>query len=248
VLLAKIERRKQNRIKYEAFISHDILSDEIIHSDKMFNFSQDGLYFESNQNIHPGDDVYIGIGYHPHQADDNIQLLFGVEVVWRKDLQDSSYRYGFGSKFISSNNSLVKEVDIGNSLLKKSKMKELEKQSLSGQDVKAEGDSRKHPRKPCKKLLIFTYKNQQYKGLVTSISRGGAFLITESKLALGEIINLVIQKRKNSKDLKVKAWIVRSTPKGVGVSFDRRSGKERRYDLDRRTGLDRRRRGHNNNR
>ena len=238
---AKIERRKQNRIKYEAFISHDILSDEIIHSDKMFNFSQDGLYFESDQNIHPGDDVYIGIGYHPHQANDNIELLFGVEVVWRNDLQDSPYRYGFGTKFISSNNSLVKKVDIGNSLLKKSKMKALKGQNLSGQNMKTEGDSRKHPRKPCKKLLIFSYKNQKYKGLITSISRGGAFLITESKLALGEFIDLIIQKHKNRKDLKVRGWIVRSTPKGVGVSFERRSGKERRYDLDRRTGLDRRR-------
>lgn len=247
-MLAKIERRKQKRIKYEAYISHDILSDEIIHGDKMFNFSQDGLYFESDQNIHPGDDIYIGIGYHPHHTDDSIQLLFGVEVVWRKDLQDSPYRYGFGTKFITSNNSLVKKVDIGNSLLKKAKMAKFEKQSLSGHDMKAESDSRKHPRRPCKKLLIFTYKNQQHKGLVTSISRGGAFLKTESKLFLGEIINLVIQKYKNSNDLNVKGWIVRSTSQGIGVSFDRRSGKERRYDLDRRTGLDRRRGGKAHNR
>ena len=239
-MLPKIERRKQKRIKYEAFISHDILSDEITHNDKMFNFSQNGLYFESDQNLNPGDDIYIGIGYQPHRSDDNIQLLFGVEVVWRKDLEDSPFRYGFGTKFINSSNSLVKKVDIGNSLLKKANMKELEKQSLPAQNFKAEGDSRKHPRKPCKKLLIFTYKNQQHKGLVTSISRGGAFLKTECQLSLGESVILAIQKLQTRSDLKVKGWIVRSTPQGVGVSFDRRSGKERRYDLDRRTGLDRR--------
>ena len=239
----KIERRKQKRIKYEAFISHDILSDEITHSDKMFNFSQDGLYFESDQNLNPGDDIYIGIGYHPNKSDDNIQLLFGVEVVWRRDLKDSPFRYGFGTKFINASNSLVKKVDIGNSLLKKANMKELEKQSLPARNLKAESDSRKHPRNPCKKSVIFTYKNQQYKGLVTSISRGGAFLKTERQLALGESIILAIQKQQTRRDLKVKGWIVRLTPQGVGMSFDRRSGKERRYDLDRRTGLDRRRGG-----
>lgn len=244
----KIERRKHKRIEYEGFISHDILSDEVIHSDKMFNFSQNGLYFESNQKINPGDDIYIGIGYDPHRSEDDIQLLFGVEVIWRKDLKGSPFRYGFGTKFISSDNSLVKKVDIANTLLKKVKLTIFEERRLSAKNLKAESDSRKHPRKPCRKLLIFIYKNQQYKGLVTSISRGGAFLKTARKFSLGETINLVLHKHNNNKDMKVKGWIVRSTPQGVGVSFDRRSGTERRYDLDRRTGLDRRGAGKARNR
>ena len=76
--------------------------------------------------------------------------------------------------------------------------------------------------------------------MVTNISRGGAFVDTGSKISLGERINLVIHGSKNHKDVRLKGWIVRLGPEGVGVSFDRRSGRERRYDLDRRTGLDRR--------
>ena len=239
-MVVNIERRKQKRITYEAFISHDILSDEITHTDKMCNFSRDGLYFESNQNIHPGEDIYIGIGYHPHLTGDDTQLLFGVEVVWRRELKNSQFRYGFGTKFINSSNSLVKEIDIADSLMKKAEMTKFEKQSLSETDLKDQIDSRKHPRKPCKKLLIFTYKNQHYKGLVTNISRGGAFIETGKGLLLGEIIYLVVLKRKSHKDLRLKGWIVRLSPNGIGVSFERRSGVERRYDLDRRTGLDRR--------
>jgi len=106
--------------------------------------------------------------------------------------------------------------------------------------LETEKDSRKHPRILCKKPLIFAYKHRHIKGLVTNISRGGAFVEIGSKILLGEKINLVIHGSKTHKDVRLRGWIVRWGPQGVGVSFDRRSGRERRYDLDRRTGLDRR--------
>jgi Tfp pilus assembly protein PilZ len=243
MVAANIQRRKHRWIHFEAFISHDILSDEVVHTDKMFNFSKDGLYFESDQNIEPGDDIYIGIGYPPHRSSDNIQLLFGVEVVWRKDLKNSPYHYGFGTKFINPGNSFVKTIDIADSLMKKAETTGIESESLQGKELKVEMDSRKHPRKSCRKLLTFTAKNHDCNGLVTNISRGGAFIETGSRLSLGAIINLIIVENKRHKYLRVRGWVVRVAAQGVGVSFDRRSGKERRYDLDRRTGLDRRKGG-----
>jgi hypothetical protein len=107
-------------------------------------------------------------------------------------------------------------------------------------NLKAEKDSRKHPRRSCKKQLFFTTRYQHVKGLATNISRGGAFVETESKISLGERINLVIHGSKIHKSVRLRGWIVRLGRQGVGVSFNRRSGRERRYDLDRRTGLDRR--------
>jgi len=107
-------------------------------------------------------------------------------------------------------------------------------------NLKAEKDSRKHPRRLCKKPLFFTYKYRHVKGLVTDISRSGAFIETGRKISLGARINLVIDGSKNHKGVGLRGWIVRLSPQGVGVSFDRRSGRERRYDLDRRTGLERR--------
>jgi hypothetical protein len=108
--------------------------------------------------------------------------------------------------------------------------------------MQAEKDSRKHPRRPCKKPLIVTCKNRhiKIKGLATDISRGGAFIETGSKISLGAGIILVMHGSKNHKGVGLRGWIVRLSPQGVGVSFDRRSGRERRYDLDRRTGLERR--------
>ncbi len=109
-------------------------------------------------------------------------------------------------------------------------------------------DPRQHPRKSCRKSLAFIRKNRHYEGVVTDISRGGAFIRTGCRLSLGEAIDLVFHNM-HGKDLRVMGWIVRLSAQGAGVSFDRRSGRERRYDLDRRTGQDRRRRekskGHN---
>ncbi len=101
-------------------------------------------------------------------------------------------------------------------------------------------DSRKHPRRVCKKPLYFLKKNQQTKGLAINISRGGVFVETGNKMALGECFNLIIHYSHGHKGVKVRGWVVRLGSEGVGISFNRRSGRERRYDLGRRTGLDRR--------
>jgi hypothetical protein len=111
---------------------------------------------------------------------------------------------------------------------------------FQNKNLKAEKDSREHPRRPCKKPFFFTYQYRRVDGMVTNISRGGAFIKTGSKISLGERINLVIHGNKNHKDVRLRGWVVRLGSQGVGVSFDRRSCRERRYDLDRRTGLDRR--------
>jgi len=131
-------------------------------------------------------------------------------------------------------------MDIADALMKKIERAKLEKRHSQNKNLKAEKDSRKHPRRPCKKPLFFTYNYRQVKGLATNISRGGAFVETGSKISLGERINLVIHGSKNHKGVRLRGWIVRLGRQGVGVSFDRRSERERRYDLDRRTGLDRR--------
>jgi hypothetical protein len=122
-------------------------------------------------------------------------------------------------------------------------MGKFEKHHSQKKNLRAEKDSRKHPRRSCKKPLFFTHKYRHVKGMVTDISRGGAFVETGSKISLGARINFVIHGSKNRKGVGLRGWIVRSGPEGIGVSFDRRSDRERRFDLDRRTGLDRRKAG-----
>lgn len=244
---SKTERRKHKRSKFEANISHNILSLDIIHAGKLYNFSNGGLYFESDQILYVGEEINIWIENQPQLTEDDKQLFLGVQIIWRQDLRDSSYRYGYGAKLIKNNQALIKS------------LKKVEFEKKNHQQSGFDGghqqssfndgiDSRNFHRRHYHRSFLFIYKNQRFEGFITNISRGGAFIETKKKLSLGKVILLTIPGSKIRKEIKLKGWIVRLNHKGVGVKFDLRSGRERRSDLDRRIGKDRRSRARHRSR
>ena len=224
------ERRNHKRFKYETFISHDVSSNDIIHPGKMINFSKGGLYFESDETIHCGEEIFVGLATHSESADIDTQLLFEVRILWQQELRYPPFRYGYGGKFLNSSDSFLESPEI----LK------LEKQSSPQNEFIGEKDSRKYSRKGYNKPLYFIYKRLKFKGLVANISRGGALIETDVNFSLGDRIKLVVPGGKTGKEALVSGWIVRICLSGFGMCFERRSGRERRSDLDRRTGADRR--------
>ena len=224
------ERRRHKRFKYEALLSHDVSTNDLIHAGKLYNFSKGGLYFESDQTIYPGQDIFVGLVIHADSPAKDTQLLFEVKIVWHKQLRDSAYRYGYGGIFLTSHDSVNETGQIV----------QFEKKDPPAEDVQDEYDSRKHRRKPYNNYLRFAYDSDEYKGLVTNIGRGGVFIVTKKKLVLGGRIKLVLPESKTRQEVMVSGWVVWISSDGIGVSFDRRSGRERRSDLDRRTGLERR--------
>jgi Tfp pilus assembly protein PilZ len=233
------ERRKHKRHQYEAFISHDILSLEVKPAGKIYNFSKQGLYFESNHNFLPLEEIFVEIIDHPRSSDTDQELLFDVEVIWRKKLPDAAFRYGYGAKFKFSNETI--EHKIKSASFKKPPLPQ-PRLALPQPKSEDETDAREFPRKRCYQSIHFNHGNQVYKGWVTNISRGGAFINTRGKFSLGRKIRIVITRGETSMDLQRPGWIVRVNSEGFGVSFNRRSGSERRYDLDRRFGRERRKR------
>ena len=224
------ERRRHKRFKYEALLSHDVSTNDLIHAGKLYNFSKGGLYFESDQTIYPGQDIFVGLVIHADSPAKDTQLLFEVKIVWHKQLRDSAYRYGYGGIFLTSHDS---ENETG-------QIVQFEKKDSPAEDFQGEYDSRKHRRRPYNNYLRFVYDSDEYKGLVTNIGRGGVFIVTKKKLVLGGRIKLVLPESKTRQEVMVSGWVVWISSDGIGVSFERRSGRERRSDLDRRTGLERR--------
>jgi hypothetical protein len=228
------ERRKHKRHQYEAFISHDILSPEVKPAGKIYNFSRRGLYFETNQNFLPLEEIFVEVIDQAGTPDTEQELLFDVEIIWRKKLIDAPFRYGYGAKFKFSSEIIEQKI-------KKTRLKsppppppppppKLEDQT----------EVREFPRKRCRHSIVFNHGNRIYRGWVINISRSGAFIQTRSKCSLGSKIRVVIAGNKPGKGLDRLGWIVRVNSEGFGLSFNRRSGAERRYDLDRRIGRDRR--------
>jgi Tfp pilus assembly protein PilZ len=213
----KFDRRKNKRLRRETVIWHDNLLPEIFYNAKMYNLSKRGLYFESDQIIYPGEDIYIGLKDPTSQTNDKKDHI-RVEIKWRKDLQNTSFRFGYGAKLIDPIDTLVKSIDSA----------KLNQQSTQGNVSQHKNDPRKHPRKPYRKVVFFASQSKHYKGLITNISRGGAYIITRDKFYLGQMIQLVVSGDKKKKDLKLKGWVVRLSPEGFGVRFDRRTGRDRR--------------------
>jgi Tfp pilus assembly protein PilZ len=222
----KFDQRKSKRLKCEAVIWHDNLLPEIFYNAQMYNLSEGGVYFESDQIIYPGEDIYIGLKDPTSPINDN-KAHIHVEIAWRRDLQNAFFRCGYGAIIIHPIDTLVKS-------LGKAKP---HRQHVQGNVFKHRKDPRKHPRKPYRKVVFFVSKSKNYKGLITNISRGGAYIITSNKFYLGQMIQLVIPGDKKKKDVKLKGWIVRLSPEGFGVRFDRRRGRDRRSVLDRRGSL-----------
>jgi len=226
------ERRTHRRFVYEADISHDLLAHNHIYKGKLFNFSKGGLYFESDQSIFPGEEVFIKFKDQPDSIGDNnmSQLPFGVEIVWQYDLPDSFFRFGYGAHYIDKNDSLVKTV----------KIPELTQDNLQDKNPAAEKDPRKYPRRQYHKSLLLSYRDRNYRGEFKNISKGGVFIKTTIKFTVGKQIRVVIPGNKIRKNVYLRGLIVRINKEGFGVRFYNRSDLEVGRDLERRTGVDRR--------
>jgi Tfp pilus assembly protein PilZ len=226
------DRRKNKRYHLETIILHDTLLPDIFYDAKMYDIGKGGVYFESDQNLYPGEEIYIGLKGRLYS--ENTEKYFSyVRIKWRKDLTKGSFKFGYGAEFINAGESLLKILDVagfGNELPK-------------NKSFQKEEDPRDHQRKSYRKVVFFISRNSKPKGYIKNISRGGAFIITREKFAIGQILNLIFPATRLKKELRLKGWIVRVDENGFGVKFDRRSGKDRRADLDRRKKvIDRRRR------
>ena len=210
------ERRRHRRFFCEADISHDILAQNNIYKGKLYNFSKVGLYFESDQTIFPGEEIFIKFEDQQDSSTDNFmtQLPFGVEIVWQNDLSESSFRYGYGANYIDINDSLVKSI---NNLQK-------EQGNSQNSNLDTEIDPREYPRRIYRKTLVLSYKSKNYKGEFKNISRGGVFIKTDIRFTVGKQIRIVVPGSKIRKDYNLKGWIVRINNEGFGVKFDSQSG------------------------
>jgi Tfp pilus assembly protein PilZ len=217
------DQRIDQRFIYEAAIWHENIIPGRFYRAKIGNISRKGIYFESDQALYQGEKIYIGRS-RPESKEDISANCAGVEIKWRKALKDSSYQFGYGAEFLDLDNPLVKSIDSTNMI----------NQNNHGTSRKYKKDPREHVRELYRKEIVFSTQNRHYKGSITNISRSGAFIRTKDKFALGQLILLDIREDKTSEALRLKGWVVRLSPNGVGVKFDRRIRLDRRKKVDRR--------------
>ena len=195
------EQRDNTRFDYQAPIVLEDAKFGILQGARMFNYSDFGLYFETDHFLAPGTDIYIGIPNSPYTPDSNIYERYHAIIKWRKPLKESSFYYGYGVRFLDSD--------------------ALER------PLKRGIESRRYPRKACSLYVKYAVQHKIYPGEIKNISLGGVFLKTNENdgLDVGQQLRLAIPNRKKGRVIKRQARVTWSNSSGFGVEFLRPAGK-----------------------
>ena len=205
-----IEKRHHKRMNQNAMVSLESLQIGVDENARMLNCSDDGLYFESDQFLHPGADVFIRIETSFHIQGD--YKCHHARIRWGKRLKNTPYAYGYGAKYVDQS---------------------IEEKSLEA-DADQKIDLRKHPRKYYNKPVSFSFENKSCDGFISDISRNGCFIENREYFNnIGQILDLVIPGTRFDGNNILKVEVVRLSPIGVGVKFQSIKGFRNREKTER---------------
>ena len=160
-----LENRENDRIEFFAFLKVIELKYGNIHKARMFNFSKDGIYFESDSLLNTGTLVFIIVEDSPFASTYGILKYYRALVIWRKKLKGSVLDYGYGIQFKS-----LAEI-----------------QELNTKKILKERDLRNHRRKSFIRSLRVATRNGLIKGTAKNISPTGLFIATNNIPEVGQI-------------------------------------------------------------
>ena len=192
------EDRDAPRFGHHSPLQIKDLSSGEIHEARMQNFSNGGIYFESDGLFQKGTKIYISMQHSPYaQSSDVLEYCTG-EVVWRKYLKRSFFNYGYGIQLITDSSS----------------------EELVFNHTKKTKESRKHPRKPFFRDIRFGTRKGIFKACTKNISATGICVASKEKLEVGQQLKLSLPLKK-SKSADVIGQIVWINEEGFGLKFQK---------------------------
>ena len=196
------ERRSDIRSNYKSPATIED-SKGIIYKARIVNYSDNGLYIETDWPLQAGTEVYIEMEKSPYTSSsfDFLDRRQSV-ILWQTALKDSYYSYGYGIKYIRDSEDKPPQIKILN-------------------ETKTDAEMRRFPRKHFSNSVYFTSKNNYFEGLIHNISKNGMFIETKENFAEGQTLRLVIPGTKIDKGTMLKGEIKHLNRKGIGVQFKR---------------------------
>ena len=188
------EKRSRLRSKCHIPALVQELNDNYIFKANISNNTRDGLYFETNLLLNPGNGIYIGI---EESSTESHPQIFHAEIIWVNSSTNSPYNYGYGAKYIYGANSQKSENLI----------------------FANEAELRKNARRRFCSPVFLILKNDYYQGMSKDISRSGIFIETAHRFEIGQCVKLVIPGTKIDKGVMLKAKIVHISQDGIGIRF-----------------------------
>ena len=175
----------------------------------MFNYSDTGLYFESDMELQAGEKIFIGIEDSPYADQKGVYECYHAMIKWCKNLNASEYKYGYGVQFYDPEHppsSQAYNGDISDAL-------------PAERDVEVSKDFRRHPRKELSKYVDCFVDNRKFKGHITDIGPSGAFIETDEPFETGQKFEISLPFLKKKTGDLVKAKVMHKNERGIGVKF-----------------------------
>ena len=193
---SNLEGRNNTRFEYESPVNCKDLKTGRTYDAIMYNYCSNGLYFETDLKLHPGNELDLGIINSPYSPNSNAYECYCARVIRCDKLPDDSSRfyYGYGVKF----------------------MRTFEEQR---EDLINGIFTRQHQRIKSSKYINYTTNNRFYTGLIKDISKTGIFIQTNDSFPCGQILMLAIPFSNKNKNTIVNGEVVRSIQEGFGVRF-----------------------------
>ena len=195
-MVSNLEKRKRVRISHVGPVTIEDLNVGLIYEAQMHNYSEIGLYFETDKLLRPGDGIFIGIENSPVDSLSDTYECYRARIIWRKKLTGSVFYYGYGARYTVNYNKLKLQVN----------------------NLHDWEDIRRHKRKPYARPVFFATENRVFEGLAENISPSGVFIKTKENVAAGQVVTLDIPLRKKKK-AKVKGRVMWSNLDGFGIKF-----------------------------
>ncbi len=187
------EKRSTARLKHESSVILDNCEVGEMHVARMFNYSNSGIYFESDFYLTPGTGLFLGLSSSPFSADSGTFECYRSIIKWRKYLEDAAFDYGYGV--------------------------ELTQRVLRSNANGATDPMRRHPRKGCSIPALVDDGRKRRRGVIQNASPGGVFIRCDESLVAGKEVFLTIPLKQKQKLVTRIGEIVWSSDEGVGIKF-----------------------------
>ena len=195
-MAGNLERRENARIDHTSPLKIKDRKSGKIYKARLLNYSKNGLYFETDSMLNPGDQIYTGIQDSPYAASSGVFEYFKCEIRWRKKLKHSIFDYGYGIKLLA----------------------DLNQKTSKKPDAASPVDTVRKKKRPIRKTIKISDQSGTYQGLIKDISPSGVFFETNNTFEEGQILTFSLP-LPNGNESKVKGQIVWGDKDGFGVIF-----------------------------
>jgi len=191
------EDRDEPRFDHTSPLQVKDLGSGKIYEARMQNYSNGGIYFESDGLFEKGTKIYVCMQNSPYADSSGVLEYRTGEVMWRNDLKRSFFKHGYGIQLgcVSNNEDSQTNTPQINEL-------------------------RKHSRKPYSQNILYSTQSGLHTGRTKNFSASGVFIATEENFRVGQQLKLSLPLKKG-KSVVMKGQIVWKNEEGFGLKLQK---------------------------